>query len=380
MVQKRLLLSILFASGLICGFAQSDTTQQKADTLSKFDRFNKKAEAFFKVFPVPLISYSTDAGNIFGLAKFNTFQPSKKDTISRPSKLSEVVTVSTKGRVNVSISNDLIFKEDRYMFLSYFNYKKQPEYMLGIGNDVSRDNVEQVTTNRIKFATTAMARVKKYFYAGVGLDVANYFDIETDSNSFLVRDNVTGLHGGTDFGIGIAGALDSRDNRYNAASGTLILTTLIFYPTAIGSSYDFTKFELDMRKYYKPWRKRTDVIAIQATTAYSSGDVPYYDLSQLGGEDKMRGYYKGAIRDKVLVDGQVEYRMHVWNIFGVVGWIGTGRVAPSYSDLALDGFRLSYGGGVRIRVDSKSNVNLRIDMGFGPGGVSGLYLNFAEAF
>lgn len=380
MTQKKIILSTLFTLGLIAALAQADSTKQKADTLSKFDSFNKKAEKFFKVAPVPLISYSTDAGNIFGLAKFNTFKTSKKDTISRPSKISEVATFSTKGRINVSISNDLIFKEDRFMILSYFNFKKQPEYMLGIGNDVSRDDVEQVTTNRIKFASTAMMRVKGKFYAGIGLDIAKYFDIKASDTSFLVEDQVTGLKGGTDFGVGLAGALDNRDNRYNASSGMLILTTLVAYPEAIGSRYQFTKFDLDVRKYFKPWKKLKHVIAVQTSTTFTDGDVPYYDLAQLGGEDKMRGYYKGAIRDKVLVDGQIEYRMPIWNIFGIVGWVGTGRVGKGYDDLALSGFRMSYGGGIRIRVDSGSNVNLRVDWGFGPGGINGFYINFAEAF
>jgi outer membrane protein assembly factor BamA len=375
---KTVLIVILILSPFLT-IAQSPAADP-ADTLSKFDQFNKKAEKFFKVFPVPLISYSSDAGNVFGLAKFNTFRLSKKDTLSRPSKLSEVATVSTKGRVNVSVSNDLIFDADRYMILSYFNFKKQPEYMLGIGNDVSREDIEEVTTNRIKFASTAMMRVKGKFYAGIGLDIADYFSIKADSNSFLIEDNVTGLNGGTDFGLGLAGALDNRDNRYNASCGMLILTTLVTYPPGIGSRYQFTKFDLDIRKYFKPWKKLKHVVALQATTTATDGNVPYYDLAQLGGDDKMRGYYKGALRDKVLVDGQIEYRMPVWNIFGIVGWVGTGRVAPNYKDLTFDGFRLSYGGGVRIKVDSGSNVNLRIDMGFGPGGISGFYLNFAEAF
>ncbi len=266
------------------------------------------------------------------------------------------------------------------MILSYFNFKKQPEYMLGIGNDVSRDDVEQVITNRIKFASTAMMRVKGKFYAGIGLDIADYFGIEASDTSFLVEDKISGLEGGTDFGVGLAGALDNRDNRYNASSGMLILTTLVTYPEAIGSRYQFTKFDLDIRKYFKPWKKLKHVIAVQTSTTATDGNVPYYDLAQLGGEDKMRGYYKGAIRDKVLVDGQIEYRMPIWNIFGIVGWVGTGRVGKGYDDLALSGFRLSYGGGIRIRVDSGSNVNLRLDMGFGPGGVSGFYINFAEAF
>jgi outer membrane protein assembly factor BamA len=272
----------------------------------------------------------------------------------------------------------LILKENKYMILSYFNYKKTPEYMLGIGNDVSIDDVEEVTQNRLKFSTAAMRLVKKNYYAGVSLDFSDYYGIETDSNSFLIRDNVTGLHGGTNIGVGLAGALDSRDNRYNAYKGALLLTTFTFYPKFLGSRYEFTSVYIDARKYFNPWLKH--VIAIQATTTYTSGDVPFYDLALMGGEDRMRGYYKGALRDKVLFDTQVEYRMPIWNIFGLATWIATGRVADSYSNMSLDGFWLSFGGGVRIRVDTKNNTNLRFDMGFGPNGVSGFYFNFAEAF
>lgn len=372
---------IIVVQLLLCYFADANAqqvTEPPKKPVSKFDKFNQKAEAFFKWAPAPIITYSTEAGNTFGLAKFNLFHPSKKDTISKPSKLSEVVTVSTKGRVNVSVSNDLIFKENKYMILSYLNYKKTPEYLLGIGNDVSIDNVEEVTIDRFKFATAAMRRIKENYYAGISLDIANYFGIKTDSNSFLIRDNVSGLRGGTDTGIGFAGALDSRDNRYNAYKGALLLTTITFYPKFLGSRYEFTSIYIDARKYFNPWFKH--VIAIQATTTYTSGDVPFYDLALLGGEDRMRGYYKGALRDKVLFDTQVEYRMPVWNIFGLTTWVATGRVADRVKNLSPDGLWFSFGGGVRIRVDTKNNTNLRFDMGFGPNGVSGFYFNFAEAF
>ena len=180
----RILIFLIASYGVVDVSAQSDT-EPKKDTLSKFDKFNVKMEKFFKYAPAPIITYSSEAGNVFELAKFNLFHPSKKDTISKPSKVSAVVTVSTKGRVNVSVVNDLILKENKYMILSYFNYKKTPEYMLGIGNDVSLDDVEEVVQNRIKFATAAMRRVKENYYAGVSLDFSDYFDIETDSNSFF---------------------------------------------------------------------------------------------------------------------------------------------------------------------------------------------------
>jgi outer membrane protein assembly factor BamA len=157
----------------------------------------------------------------------------------------------------------------------------------------------------------------------------------------------------------------------------IALKTMTF-PSWMGNPYLYSSYNLDMRKYFNPWLRH--VIALQATTSYRTGDVPFYELAMMGGEDQMRGYYKGALRDKVLVDGQLEYRMPVWKMFGVTTWVGTGRVADSYSDLSFDGFWLSYGAGLRVRVDTKHNTNLRLDWGFGPNGVNGFYINFAEAF
>jgi Omp85 superfamily domain len=371
---KRPLLPIIVLLLCVASDAFGQSTPAEKDTMT----MSQKMENIFKYVPAPIITYSTEAGNTFGLAKFNLFRLSKMDTLSRPSKISEVVTVSTKGRVNVSISNDLIFNADKYMILSYFNFKKQPEYMLGIGNDVSIDDVEQVTIDRVKFYTTAMRKVAKDTYAGISFDVADYFGVALDSNSFISEQNVTGQYGGTDIGVGFAAALDSRDNRYNAYEGALLLSTLTFYPEWLGSRYNFTSFYLDGRTYFNPWYKH--VIAVQSTLTYTTKNVPFYDLAQLGGEDRMRGYYKGALRDKLLVDAQVEYRMPIWGMFGITTWIATGRVADKFSNFSLNGLWLSYGGGIRIRVDTKNNTNLRFDMGFGPNGVSGFYFNFAEAF
>ncbi len=368
-------------------WAQQDTisvassatdTIPKKDSISKFNKFNAKMEKLFKVIPVPILSYSTEAGQIFGLAKFNLFDFKKNDTITKPSKLSEVVTFSTKGKINVSISNELLFNKNKYMILSFLNYRKEPEYFFGIGNDVSRENMEKIEYSRFRFNTTHLFMVAKNFYIGPPLDIAYYWDIKTDSNSYLIKNNVTGLDGGFTIGTGFSAGFDNRKNRYNPNQGAFALAILNWHPSFLGSKYNYARFDLDMRKYFNPWYKH--VIAIQATTSFVTGDVPYYDLAMLGGDNKMRGYYLGAYRDNVSIDAQVEYRMPVWNIFGIVGWIGTGRVGDSYSDLSLDGFKLSYGGGIRIRVDSKHNTNLRVDWGFGPHGMNGFYINFAEAF
>ena len=83
---------------------------------------------------------------------------------------------------------------------------------------------------------------------------------------------------------------------------------------------------------------------------------------------------------KIASVAQIEYRMPVWNIFGITAWVGTGRVGKNYSDLAFDGFWTSYGMGLRIKIDKKHNTNLRFDYGFTGHGINGLIVNFAEAF
>jgi len=208
MNKRNLILAFLILSG-ISAIGQTDTTKEKdksTDTakVSGFDKFNKKMEKLFKVIPVPIISYSTDAGNTLGLAKFNLINLSKKDTISKPSKLSGVFTFSDKGRINASIATELIFNENRNMILAYVNYKKTPEYIYGIGNDVTREGQEEVLSERFKFSATILQRIdKKFLYAGPVIDYTNYFKIEVDSLGYLYKNSYPGINGGASVGVGI---------------------------------------------------------------------------------------------------------------------------------------------------------------------------------
>jgi outer membrane protein assembly factor BamA len=350
----------------------------KGDSLSKFDRMNQKMEALFRIFPVPIYSHSVEAGHVFGLAKQNLIELSKNDTVSAASKISEVATFSTEGRINISLTTELNWHHGKYMVVGFFNYRRQPEYILGIGNDVSRDNLEKIAFTRFKLVNYGLMQVVDHVYVGVGLDLSNYSEITADSNSFLYRDHVTGIEGGTLAGLGLSLIYDSRDNRYNAHQGCMLSLKTMTFPDFLKNQYNFSSYTLDVRKYFNPWLHH--VIALQATTSFRSGNVPFYELCMLGGEAQMRGYYQGALRDKVLADAQIEYRMPVWNIFGLTAWVGTGRVADRYAALSPDGLWLSYGGGLRIRVDSKHDTNMRFDFGFGPGGIHGYYINFGEAF
>lgn len=375
-----LALFLFLSSSILAQSADSTSSAVAKDTveLSKFDQTNLKMEKLFKKIPVPLVAYSSDAGSVFGFAKFNTFHLNKNDTLSGFSKISEVFTMSTKGRINASVAPTMVFNKDRFIVKGFINFRKQPEFILGIGNDVSVDDVEEISITRLKLVNLFLYNVVSDLFVGVGVDINNTFSVEKDSNSFLDVEDYPGKDGGFATGFGGAAVWDTRDNRYNSSKGSFMSFKFTQYWNIAGNGFDFAKFELDLRKYFNPWYKH--VIALQVATNHCYGDVPYYELSMLGGENRMRGYYQGALRDKTLLDGQIEYRMPVWKMFGVTGWVGTGRVADKYSNMAFDGFWFNYGVGLRIKVDSESNTNMRMDFGFGPDGINGFYLNFSEAF
>ena len=201
----------------------------------------------------------------------------------------------------------------------------------------------------------------------------DYFSIEKEENSFITN-AVTGYNGGLASGVGIAAIYDTRDYRYASSKGSYAEVSYVFYNGAFGSDFNYGDFFVDLRQFFNPYLKH--VYAFQLYTGFKVGQVPFYSLNMMGGPDRMRGYYFGAIRDKSIIDAQFEYRMPVWKIFGVTAFAGAGRVAPKFNELSFDDLWYSYGFGLRIMVDSKNKANLRFDFGWGQEQASGVFIGF----
>jgi len=355
-----------------------DTT--KKTLMQKFNSFNEKAENLFKILPFPLVSYATETGTVIGLVKYNLVRLVKSDTISSPSSFSELITISTKEQFKVVLSTKQYYMQNKLILQSEAQYIDYPDIIFGVGNDVSRDNLEHIETKRIVFNNGAFVSLdkKQHVYFGAIFNYTNYLSVSFEDSSFFLKNHYSGYLGGVSSGIGLGVIFDNRDHRYNSTNGTYISTNIISFDGLIGSYYNYYSYELDIRHFWNPWY--THVIAAQIYTKGNVGSVPFYSLSQMGGTERMRGYYYGAIRDKLILDAQVEYRMHIWNIFGMVAFVSAGRVADNWSQ--MDFGNLWYGGGVglRVMVDRANRANLRVDFGYGEDGSRTLVLGFTEAF
>ena len=77
---------------------------------------------------------------------------------------------------------------------------------------------------------------------------------------------------------------------------------------------------------------------------------------------------------------RLEWRSgEVWRWLGGVVFAGWGDVAPRPDLLTLDSGLWTVGAGLRVTVNEKEQVKLRLDYGLGNGD-SGFYLSLGEAF
>ena len=94
----------------------------------------------------------------------------------------------------------------------------------------------------------------------------------------------------------------------------------------------------------------------------------------------MRGFFASRFRDRHCAVAQLEYRAALWWRMGLVLFGGVGDVAHRVSDFSPGHFRTAAGGGLRVALDAKEGINLRVDVGRSSLGDFNLYLGLGEGY
>jgi len=171
---------------------------------------------------------------------------------------------------------------------------------------------------------------------------------------------------------------DSRNNAFSSSKGFYLQYFSNFYGHLLGSEYNFRINSLDLRKYFD--LKKDRVLAFQINLISAKGDIPVRNLSIMGSDSYMRGYYMGRYQDRVMFAFQGEFRFPVYKRFGMTFFAGMGKVGPSLSQaLNFTSLKPSIGFGLRYAFNVKEKLNLRVDAGFGKK-IHGSYINLGEAF
>lgn len=214
--------------------------------------------------------------------------------------------------------------------------------------------------------------------AGLQASVAHARVTDVELGGLLDADSIPGSQGGLIVGAGPSVAWDSRDQNMASRSGTLAELAATFYPSALGSDYDFGLLTFRAGQYFNVTRDH--VLAFGASGQFGWGEVPFQSMSKLGGDSQLRGYFDTRYTDIHGVVAQVEYRLPLYWKFGGVAFAGLGDVASEVSEFDLLDVKYAAGVGLRYALNAKDGVNLRFDFAVNGEGDPNLYISVGEAF
>ncbi|UJF18557.1 outer membrane protein assembly factor [Vibrio sp. SS-MA-C1-2] len=299
----------------------------------------------------------------------------KTDSVSenvQPSSLVINSYYSTNNSYGISIDNNMYLKEDSQRFDIEFEAHNEDSVYYGIGTDAGNDDDNKQEFNEILVSVQPSWKFELVdnYYLGVGADIsyAKADDVSRDVGAEVP------LASSTSTGLTVSSTYDSRDYKLNASKGWLFdVDAGLYYNNDSDSS--FGKYHVELSNYID-FTPIPGLLAWQVQGDFSSGDVPWYQLADLGGSKAMRGYIKGRYRDNQMLMMQAEYRLPIYQRYGMVFWGAAGSVADNVSGLG-DDILGSVGTGFRVNI--KDKINLRADVGRGKNETT-FYINVNEVF
>lgn len=320
--------------------------------------------------PIPIAYWTPETRVAIGAALSYNFHPVTSDTISPPSQVQASFTV-TQNRQWYAYAPFQVFLKERkwytYGQLGFYDFNYQ---FFGVNSEV--ESIEErydVDINR--FRLNVLRQVQGRWYTGARVWAENWRPHEFTLGGEFASGKVPGGLGGTTIDLGWIVFLDERDNVFYPKQGKwLELVT----QHSLGD-YGYSRYRLDGRVYL-PFGE--DIVwANQAFVDVTTGDTPFYMMTQLGGSKRMRGYYEGRFRDRSGGLLQTELRWMPLERWGFTSFASAGVIGSTPQD--WEGLRYAGGAGIRFVADRQKRLNLRLDVAAGPGSTQ-FHFTVGEAF
>lgn len=331
---------------------------------------------------LPTAYYTPEKKFGVGLLMVGLYKTEGASSEEQPSSLVLNSFVSMNNSYGVEVENMTFFNGGKQRLL--LGLELHNEAAVYYGQGIEQGNVDsnhhEFEEQLYSFNPRWMTEVADNYFLGIGADFtyASATKLELVETGLPV-DSGDLLPNNFSSGVVVTSIYDSRDYRLNATKGWLFQIDAGLYQNSEYST--FSTYNVELANYIdlsstSMLSSAPGLIAWQVQGHFTDGDVPWNLLPDLGGSNAMRGFIKGRYRDEQMMMGQVEYRLPIFQRYGMVFWGAVGSVAPNVSDLTEE-LLTSYGTGFRFKL--KDNINLRLDVGVGENETN-FYLNVNEVF
>lgn len=361
-------LSKYFVMAGIFLLLSTSTFSQKADSV--------KREKKLKIIPLPAIFYTPETRLGYGVLTSGVFNLGDKQN-TRNSNVQILAAYTLNKQTIIQTKHNIFSKQENLVFNGELSYYHFPILYYGVGNDTKKEFEEHLEYQVLIFRERVLKKVKDNLFMGIQYRYTDLYDLQFEPEYLFSESARVYSQTGKNSGVGFAVIFDNRDNVLNARTGAFLEFSNFFHGKGIGGDFTFNRYTLDLRKYWS--LSERDVLATQYFGEFNTSNTPFREMSLLGGETIMRGYYNGRFRDNQQMAIQAEYRRQLLPWLGLTAFSAFGDVASQFDQFNLNEFKWTAGGGIRLMVNKADRINIRIDYGIGHE-TSGFYFAFAEAF
>ena len=325
----------------------------------------------------PFIIRSPETSWGFGGAGAFFFKSKKDDDKIRTSDINLLFLYTLREQTVIVIGSTIFFPEEKGIFRFQGSFSNYPDKFWGLGNDATNNTKEDYSLKQVFFNPQYIIKLYKNLFIGASFELQNVTDFSYLDGGVFDSQKIKGTNGGLTSGAGILFTWDTRNNSYSPSHGVFAEVNMTRFTKQFGSNFDFSSYMVDIRKFMPTGRNR--VLAFQALAKANHGPTPFRYLSMLGGTEMMRGLYKGRYSDQNMFAIQSEIRQYLFWRFGLAGFVSAGQVSNHFNNFGLSDFHYAYGLGLRLVLQEKEKLNLRVDFGFSKKS-SGIYVILKEAF
>lgn len=326
---------------------------------------------------LPLLYATPDTRLAYGAVGFYYFRIGADEDKNRLSYVKLLADYTQNRQLDIWASWNVFLEDEAWLLRGEARYRNFPDRFYGIGNRTSPDRPELYSYDVLNARLTVMRQLGNKIYAGLDYQIANLHNFRVEAAGILRSQNITGSSGGINGGAGLIFLIDSRDNVVNPSRGTFLDAGIYAYGKALAGDFSYRNLTINFARYHRIGRK--DIIAYQAFANFNFGNPPFLMLASAGNDDILRGYARNRFRDLNFSGMQAEYRRRLFWRIGAVAFLGIGDVFRTPADVTWQTLKYSWGGGLRLMLNRKEQLNLRLDYGLGRQN-SGLYFSIAEAF
>jgi len=341
-----------------------------AQAVSRDSTKNLKVAAF------PVAFYTPETAFGFGGLGIGTFHLKNESRETRPSSIQVGASYTTKGQFLLYAPFEFYKDNERWRMegeLGFYKYFYN-FYGLGIDSRLEDEETYGVTFPRVRLSI--LREIFPDFLIGLGYELDVFSNLEIDEGGVLEASNANGKQDGTVSNIGFQAFYDTRDSQFFPTKGFYIQGKYFTSSKLLGTSFKYSKFELDNRYYQKVGKKQ--VLAANLFFANSSEGTPFYDLNYLGSK-RTRGFDNRRFQDNAELSFALEYRFPIAGRFGGVLFGSTGTVAPDLGKTFSSSYKNAVGTGIRYIINKRDGVRIRIDYGHTNEG-GNFYFTIKEAF